>query len=152
MIGQVTQFAGTTAPANHMFCDGASLAVASYAALYAVIGNTFGGDATNFNLPNVKGRSIIGPDTGKAVGSIGGGSTTLTEAQLPEHEHVIHAYSDDGETDEPNDAFMAKAGGGEAIYVGESDIEMAPTGKVGSGAAVPTQSPYAVINSIIQVS
>ena len=74
MIGQVTQFAGTTAPANHMFCDGASLAVASYAALYAVIGNTFGGDATNFNLPNVKGRSIIGPDTGKAVGIAHGGA------------------------------------------------------------------------------
>jgi microcystin-dependent protein len=44
-----------------MPCDGRTLQVADYMALFAIIGITYGGDGkTNFALPNLIGRAPIG--------------------------------------------------------------------------------------------
>lgn len=51
--GIVAPFAGTTAPAGWLKCDGSAVSRTTYADLFAVIGTTFGsGDgSTTFNLP-----------------------------------------------------------------------------------------------------
>ena len=53
-IGCVIPFAGNTdkIPHGYLLANGASYKVADYPDLYAVIGNTYGGDAENFNVPN----------------------------------------------------------------------------------------------------
>ena len=153
MIGQITQFAGATAPTNHAFCDGALLSVASHADLFAVIGTAYGGDGvTDFALPDFRGRGPVAPDEVIGLASKGGAAeVALSVAQLPEHSHHIGAYTDDGETDEPAGAVQAKAAGGESIYTSEaSDAFMQPTANTGSGAPVPTQSPFLAVNFIIQ--
>ena len=53
-IGTVLSFAGQTAPNGYLLCNGASYKVANYPDLYAVIGNTYGGDTENFNVPTVQ--------------------------------------------------------------------------------------------------
>ena len=53
-IRTVLSFAGQTAPHGYLLCDGASYKVADYPDLYAVIGNTYGGDTENFNVPTVQ--------------------------------------------------------------------------------------------------
>lgn len=59
-LGTVLSFAGQTAPNGYLLCDGKSYAVADYPDLYAVIGNTYGGDSTNFNVPNLVDKFIQG--------------------------------------------------------------------------------------------
>lgn len=51
--GTILPFAGNTIPEGFLACNGAGLSASTYSALYAVIGNTYGGDSTTFNLPNL---------------------------------------------------------------------------------------------------
>ena len=62
-IGTVLSFAGSNAPNGYLLCDGKSYAVADYSDLYAVIGNTYGGDTENFNVPNLVDKFIQGSTT-----------------------------------------------------------------------------------------
>jgi len=45
--GVITQYAGVTAPAGWLFCNGANLLPADYPALYRAIGQNFGAGTTN---------------------------------------------------------------------------------------------------------
>jgi microcystin-dependent protein len=66
--GEVRLFAGDTAPFGFLFCHGQSVLRASYPSLFAVIGTKFGSaDGTHFNLPDTRGRYILGFD-GNATG------------------------------------------------------------------------------------
>ena len=72
-VGTILSFAGNTVPEGFLDCNGAGLSAATYAALYGVIGNTYGGDSTTFNLPNLDGRFLQGSNT----------AGTTIEAGLP---------------------------------------------------------------------
>lgn len=50
--GSVFEAFGSTAPAGTLECDGSSVSRTTYAALFAVIGTTFGGSGNSFNLPD----------------------------------------------------------------------------------------------------
>lgn len=74
-----TESAGWNIAADYpgwLECDGRTLNVSEYGALYAVIGNTYGGTAgSTFNLPDYRSKKICG--TGPLNGDKGG-SLTLT--------------------------------------------------------------------------
>lgn len=72
-IGTVLAYAGNEAPRGYLLADGASYPTTEYPDLYAVIGNTYGGDSTNFNVPNLVDKFIQGSTT----------SGTEKEAGLP---------------------------------------------------------------------
>lgn len=98
--GIVIPFAGTTAPQGWMLCDGSAVSRTTYAALFDVIGTTYGeGDGeTTFNIPNLAGRVVIGSSQSHALGTTGGSETvTLTSDQLPEHAHEVpqHGHGND---------------------------------------------------------
>lgn len=98
--GIVIPFAGTTAPQGWMLCDGSAVSRTTYAALFAVIGTTYGeGDGeTTFNIPDLSGRVVIGSSQSHALGTTGGSETvTLTADQLPVHTHVVpqHGHGND---------------------------------------------------------
>ncbi len=60
-IGEVFAFAGSFCPRNFVSCDGKLLDIANNQALFAIIGNSYGGDGkTNFAVPNLKGRTPVG--------------------------------------------------------------------------------------------
>lgn len=57
-----------TPPTGWLECDGASLSRATYAALFAAIGTTYGNaDGTHFNLPDLRGKFIRGWAHGQAT-------------------------------------------------------------------------------------
>jgi microcystin-dependent protein len=113
-IGEITDYAGTTAPALHLMCFGQAVSRSTYAALFAVTSTTFGaGDgSTTFNLPDCRGRVVAGKDDmggasanrltnlsggldGDVLGATGGAeSNTLAEANLPSHTHSFSATTD----------------------------------------------------------
>lgn len=69
-IGAMTDFAGTHAPLGWLLCDGSTHPIASFPRLFAVIGNTYGGDGvTTFGVPDARCRSTAG--AGSTVGDQG---------------------------------------------------------------------------------
>ena len=55
LLGVIKHFAGNYAPENYMECDGRSLSISQYAALFAVIGTSYGGNGTmSFNIPDLR--------------------------------------------------------------------------------------------------
>lgn len=64
-VGSVMPYAGSAAPTSWLFCNGQAVSRTTYAALFAVIGTTYGvGDSTTtFNVPDLRGRIPAGQDT-----------------------------------------------------------------------------------------
>jgi microcystin-dependent protein len=60
IIGTIMLLPYTFAPMDMMKCTGQTLSVSQYAALFSLIGNTYGGDGkTTFCLPNMIGFEPI---------------------------------------------------------------------------------------------
>lgn len=101
--GMISPFAGASAPTGWLMCAGQPVSKTTYAGLYAVLGaNAYGTDTlTDFYLPDLRGRTIAGLDNmggtdagrldwANTLGTVGGSQTqTLTEANLPAHDHSV---------------------------------------------------------------
>lgn len=60
-VGSKLDHFGATAPTGFLACDGASYLRADYAALFAVIGTTYGAvDGTHFSVPDARGLVMVG--------------------------------------------------------------------------------------------
>lgn len=86
--------ATTNIPNGWLICDGSAISRSTYATLWSVIGTLHGAGngSTTFNLPNYKGRVLVGLDSGQtefnAPGKQGGAKTvTLTQTEMPSHDH-----------------------------------------------------------------
>jgi microcystin-dependent protein len=95
-IAEIMMFAGNFAPRGWALCDGQLLSVSSNAALFSLLGTTYGGDGrTTFALPDLRGRTAIHPGSGpglstRRLGERGGSeTTTLSISQMPAHNHTI---------------------------------------------------------------
>ena len=61
LIGTIKLFAGNFAPHGWLICDGRLLNITQNAALFSIIGTTYGGDGrTTFALPDLRGRVPVG--------------------------------------------------------------------------------------------
>jgi microcystin-dependent protein len=66
--GEIRLFAGNFAPKNWAFCDGTVLQVGANTALFALIGDRFGGDGRQtFALPDLRGRVVVGVGQGNGL-------------------------------------------------------------------------------------
>jgi microcystin-dependent protein len=113
-IAAIKLFAGNFAPRGWAFCDGRSLPIDQYQAVYALIGTTYGGNGTTtFNLPDLRGRAAVGFGTGpgltgRAIGQMGGTeAVTLLPNQLPAHAHPLLATNVFGDQGNPANAALA---------------------------------------------
>ena len=113
--GAMMDFAGTSAPAGWLLCDGTSYPTASYPDLFSTIGYTWGGAGANFNVPDMRRRVGMGSGgsgtgtIGNAVGNTGGEEThTLTTPEIPSHTHTA-SVTDPGHV---HLEFQALVGGG----------------------------------------
>jgi microcystin-dependent protein len=90
--GVISQFAGSSAPAGYLLCEGQSVSTITFADLFAAIGYTYGGSGSSFVIPNLRGRIPVGRDTAQAefdvLGEAGGEkAVTLSAGQMPSHSH-----------------------------------------------------------------
>jgi microcystin-dependent protein len=95
-IGEIMICAFDFAPRGWALCNGQLLAINQNAALFSLLGTTYGGNgATHFALPNFQGRSPIHQGQGaglsnRTIGQVSGASThTLTAAEMPQHNHSL---------------------------------------------------------------
>lgn len=128
-IGSLNPFLGTTAPYGYLICAGQLVSKTTYSELYAICGNTYGtATATEFYLPDLRGRTIVGYKEGDTnFGTLGGlvgsitsttGNHTLTAAEsgLPKHNHRLNLGADVGWTTIPKTASASTTNGTDAIY------------------------------------
>lgn len=98
--GEIVAFGGPTPPSGWLMCDGAIVNRAVYAALFAVIGTSYGaGDGvTTFGLPNLSGAFPMGANGTYPRGSEGGTTEEqLVPTDLPIHNHLIdHTHAATG--------------------------------------------------------
>lgn len=77
--GSMTAFAGAVAPTGWFLCEGLPYDPVLYPALFAVIGNSWGGTPSAPLLPDLRGRTVIGRDASQAefdvLGEAGGAKT-----------------------------------------------------------------------------
>jgi len=66
-IGEIRPFTGPL-PQGWEPCDGRQVQINSNQALYALIGNHYGGNDVHFNLPDLRGRVTAGLDPGRNQG------------------------------------------------------------------------------------
>jgi microcystin-dependent protein len=100
LIGQIIPLGMTgIAPPATLYCDGSAVSRTAYALLFAKVGVTWGaGDgSTTFNLPDGRGRALIGAGTGSglttrttgqgSLTSLGEETHTLSNGEMPYHDH-----------------------------------------------------------------
>lgn len=161
-LGAIHIFSGDFAPRNFAFCDGQLLSIQQNTALYSLIGTAFGGDAkTTFALPDMRGRIPIhrgtsqGSTTDWTMGkSIGQESVSLTEDQIPVHNHLVQASGSTGTTGEPGGNVLAGSSSAN-IYIQSLDnpVKMATQSVQTTGAnqGHENRMPFLAVNFIIAI-
>ena len=122
--GMIQMFAGSSAPAGWLLCNGAAISRTTYAALFTEIGTTYGvGDgSTTFNVPNTQGIFVRGAGSQ----SISGISHSGTLATTQNDSMQGHYHSDGQHSHQPGDSTQfvttgdqlhsAASGGGATPY------------------------------------
>ena len=115
-LGTIMPFGGDGVLSGWLLCDGSGVSVAGYPALYAAIGDAWGGDGgTNFNLPDLRGRFLRGvdggagtdPDAGTRAASNAGGNSGDAVGSVQDDEIGTHDHShSNGTTPSSNGSFL----------------------------------------------
>jgi microcystin-dependent protein len=164
-IGYTTLFAGNFAPKNWAMCNGQLLAIAQNTALFSILGTTYGGNGTtNFALPDLRGRAVVGAGQGPGLsyydlGQLGGiESTTLTVDQMPMHAHSVSATVTPGaattaSTSSPQNGVYGT--GTDTLFAAVTDGLMQPynaaltTQPIGNNMPVSILHPLLCLNYVI---
>jgi microcystin-dependent protein len=150
-VGEIRPCGFNFAPKGWAFCHGQILSLAQNTALFSLLGTTYGGNGTTtFGLPDLRGRSAVGPGQGPGLslydlGEQGGAETvTLTAAEVPAHSHAISASTGTQTSSRPTGGYQAAGNS----YSATHDVTMAPTNVAGN-VAHENRSPYLGTNYII---
>jgi microcystin-dependent protein len=95
-VGSIILYSGVGLPSNYLVCDGSEVDRDLYAALFSVIGTTYGpgNGSTTFNLPNLSGRLPMGSSLTYAYATTGGEEThSLLSSELASHSHGIPGHT-----------------------------------------------------------
>jgi len=78
-LGQIEAFSFGIVPKGWVACNGQTLAIQQYTALFSLLGTTYGGNGvTTFQLPNLQGRVANGQGTGPGLPNYNMGDVTNT--------------------------------------------------------------------------
>jgi len=92
--GGLMMWPTVTPPAGFLLCNGSAVSRITYAALFAILGSTFGnGDGINtFNLPDYRNRTAVGAGSLYAAGDSGGSKDSV----IASHTHNLSGGSVSG--------------------------------------------------------
>lgn len=148
--GTVLPYAGPVAPGGYLLCDGAAVSRTTYAQLFSYIGETWGsGDgSTTFNVPDFRGRVLLGDGSGPGLSTytladLGGEEAhQLTTAELAAHTHGV-TFPADG-------VLSAAATARVAWGVAATGTVSATSDPAGSNNTHENRQPYAAVLWIIK--
>lgn len=159
-MGQIMPWPINYAPRGWAYCYGQVLQISQYSALFALLGTRFGGDGvTNFGLPDLRGRMVVGAGQAPGLsmyefGQKGGyEQVPLSADNLPEHVHPTPATTNEASSGAPA-AELAPATvprtSDYKLYASPANASLAPTGNnPTSKHPLENRQPYLVLNYII---
>jgi microcystin-dependent protein len=163
ILATIIMFGGNFAPAGWAFCNGQLMAISQNAALFSLLGTTYGGNGTStFGLPDLRGRVPVHPGQGPGLsnyvlGEITGvENTTLLYSNMPSHTHNVNCSSAAGNQATPGTALLAveSTGTSSNYTTGSADSTMSPTmlSLAGSGIPFSNIQPMLCVNFIIALT
>ncbi|HTW82592.1 MAG TPA: tail fiber protein [Candidatus Sulfotelmatobacter sp.] len=158
-LTEIRIFSFSFAPKNWQMCNGQTLPINTYPAMFSLIGTTYGGNGTTtFGLPNLQGRVAMHVSSGYVLGGKGGEeSHLLTQSELPAHLHFASADGQLGDANSVNmnGAYPAYTTTLPMYSAGSSNmVSMSPSmvTSYGSGGAHENRQPFLVLNYCIAVA
>jgi microcystin-dependent protein len=147
-------------PSGWQMCNGQTLSISQNAALFALLGTTYGGNGVStFQLPDLRSRVPIHQGTGSGLSTYvigeasGSENVTLTYNQIPQHTHSLNAYDVASDSHTPQNAVLSKTlANGTATYSDQTpNTTMSPVAIGVAGGSQPHSNiqPYLVINFCI---
>jgi microcystin-dependent protein len=103
-LGEIRLMSFNFPPRGWLQCNGQLLPISQYAALFSLLGTTFGGNGTStFGVPNLNGRAPLGTSDSYPTGQQAGVTqVTLTTQQIPMHTHIMSATDTLSDSDDPS--------------------------------------------------
>jgi microcystin-dependent protein len=160
-LGQIMAVGFNFAPVGWFLCNGQTLSIAQYAALYNLLGTTYGGDGVNtFALPNLCGRVAVNQGQGPGLSpyvigqTAGTENVTLTSNQIGAHQHPLMASQQSGSTATPGPT-VALAQNAQTLVemygtvAANTTLAGASIGNAGNSQPHENRQPYLTINYII---
>lgn len=162
-VGEIRLFALNFAPKGWALCNGQILSIQSNAALYSILGVTYGGDGrTTFGLPNLQGRVPVHVGTSDEFGytvnwgeSAGEGSHTLTMQEMPAHTHTVSASSQKATESSPSgNVWAARENSYATADASLPDYSLHSAALSVNGGSQPHENrqPYVVLNFCIALT
>lgn len=157
-LGEIRIMAFNVPPKWWAQCNGQLLPINQNAALFSLLGITYGGDGRNtFALPNLQGRSPIHRSNTFPMGALGGEqSHTLSEAELPAHSHSMVASTAMTNTGSPGGAALGRKGRlGRDLFAAPANLTGLNTGMVsatGGTQAHENMQPFLTLNFCIALT
>lgn len=160
-VGQIIAVGFNFAPVDWALCDGRSLSISEYDALYSLIGTTYGGNGTTtFNLPDLRGRAALGVGQGPGLTSyvlgetVGTEQVTLTNGEIGAHTHRLMAAASATDATPGSNTVLGQPTQSN-IYLTSGATTPLSTHAIGAapGNALPHENrqPYQTINYIISL-
>jgi len=124
-LAEIKIFTMAYAPRGWALCNGTLLPINQNAALFSLVGTTYGGDGVRtFGLPNLQGRTPthMGAN-GMTLGQTAGEQNhTLSSSEMPAHIHLVNASSaNTGGSSDPAGRYLA---GGTGVYYGGQNLNL----------------------------
>lgn len=106
-LSELRLFSFGFAPGGWAMCNGQFLPINQNQGLFSLLGTTYGGNGqTTFALPDLRGRVPMHEGSGHTLGEQGGQQAhTLTQSEMPAHNHLPFASSVEGNLLEPGGSF-----------------------------------------------
>lgn len=159
-LGQIMWVAFDFAPKNWARCDGQLLPISQNTALFSLLGTQFGGDGrTNFALPDMRSRLLVGAGQGAGlstydIGQSGGEEThTLTLNEMPAHNHNLQALAATATATDPTGKWFAQPTTAK-LYgnTASTTLSGSALGSVGGAQAHNNMMPFVTLNCIISLT
>ena len=161
-LAEIRIWAINYAPRGWAFCDGQLLPIANNTALFSLIGTTYGGDGRSTTaVPNLQGRAPMHPGRGPGLTArrlgekVGVETVTLSEAQIPSHNHTWRGATDKPDTNVPTAAVPSrhKDNNIERVYSNDQtklvDFASEQMANTGGGQDHENMQPYIGLNFCI---
>lgn len=156
-VGSIIEYTSDIIPEGWLLCNGQAVSRSVYIDLFNIIGTDYGqGDGVmTFNIPDLRGKSIIGKDENdtdfNTLGKVGGEKThTLTISEMPSHSHSGKFKYDGNNT---TTVAVSAGSGYNVIRTSTTDYNKALTLQDNGGSQSHNNlQPYMTTNYIIKAS
>jgi microcystin-dependent protein len=107
-IAEIRLMSFNFAPKGWALCNGQLLPINQNQALFSLLGTTYGGNGqTTFALPDLRGRLPVHMGNGFTLGQRAGEELhTLTQPEMPTHNHLAQVQPANATTATPNNNFL----------------------------------------------